>query len=184
MKRIILFSMYILVCITLFTGCMICSNSVGWYGEIPGHPKFNKDSIVAYVVLERHSKNMGIPGVVIWVKNLPGYNLHFSVRDTYHQYLKVDSIVFNIYSAASKNILQSTLVEDNQFTVFYNMDYGFVEKMDKVYPVDDLKNCKEDLLMDFTLYLQTKSNEQRMITYSRYELKYDRGNGVYLLLYV
>ena len=169
--------MYILVCITLFSSfIVICPNCVGWYGEIAGHPKFNKDSIVVKIDLERHSKNIGLG--VIWVKNLPDYNLYFAVSDTYHQYLKVDSIVFNVYSAASKNILQSTLVEDNQFTVSYNTNHGTVE-MNNVYSVDALKSCKEDLLMDFTLYLQTKSNEQRTYSRSRYELKYKKGRGVY-----
>jgi len=178
MKKVIIFSTLLLACIILFAGCMICGNFVGWYGENPNHPKFKKDSIIVYVTLERHSKNIFIPGA-IWVKNLSGYNLHFSVSDTYNHYLNVDSIVFDIYSADSKSILQSTIVEDNQFTIFYNRNYGIVEKMDKVYSVDELKSCKEDLLIDFTLYLQTKSNEQRMITYSCYKMEYSRGNGVY-----
>jgi len=42
---------------------LICFNCVGWFDEeIPGHPKFNNDSIVVYVEVTNNNKDIGILG--------------------------------------------------------------------------------------------------------------------------
>jgi len=179
MKRIIMFSMFILNMFVSYSQ-LICLNCVGWFGENTGHPKFNNDSIVVYVTVKNNNKDIGILGFT-YKKKLPGYKLEFTVCDTYNHYLNVDSIIFNICSTASKSILQSTIVEDNRFACFNYMD-GAIVSLDKVYLIDSLKDYKEDLLIDFTLYLRTKNSEQRRITYSRYRMKYSKANGVYFYL--
>ena len=176
MKKVIIISIFILNLFVTYSQ-MICFNGFGWYGENPNHPKFNNDSIVVHVTLENNDKDIRILSIT-YKKKLPGYKLYISVSDTYNRYLNVDSIVFNIYTVTSKSILYSTFfVEDNQFAYYYKSSHNVY--MEKVYLVDSLKGYKEDLLIDFTLYLRTKSNEQQMITYSRYKLKYKKGNGVY-----
>ena len=179
MKKVIIISIFILNLFVTYSQ-IVCFNHVGWYGETPGHPKFNNDSIVVQATFENNDKDIRILGLT-YKKKLPGYKLYFSVRDTYNHYLHVDSIVFNIYSATSKSILQSTLVEYNQFNRSYNRNCSVVY-LEKVYFVDSLKNCKEDLLIDFVLYLRTKGNEQRMIMYSRYKMEYDRNSGMFFYL--
>ena len=105
-----MFSISILNLFAGYSQLIFIGNSVGWYGP---SDRFSKDSIVAGVEFERHSKNIYIPPNIMWYKQLPGYNLHFSVSDKYNCYFKIDSIVFNISSIAKSNsILQSTLVED------------------------------------------------------------------------
>ena len=75
---------------------LICFNCVGWFDEeIPGHPKFNNDSIVVYVEVTNNNKDIGILGFT-YKKKLPGYKLHFSVRDTYNHYLNCNSIFYVI----------------------------------------------------------------------------------------
>ena len=170
MKRIIIFLIFILNLSAAYSQ-LVCFNFDTWYGHTD---PFSKDSIVAYVNLERHNKNI----LFMYIKKLPGYKLQFKVEDKYCVYSEIDSIVFNIYSATSESILQSTLSECSKFIIPYNMNYADAY-MSKVYMHDSLKRHRENLLIDFTLYLRTKSNEQRQLTISRYELKYERGNGIY-----
>ena len=173
MRRIIMFSICI-ACLNTFAiySQLVYSNFDIWCNRTP--EPFIKDSVVAHVNLERHSKN-----ILLWTKNLPGYNLEITVYDKYCIYSEIDSIVFNIYSATSKSILQSTLSECKKFIKAYNGDYAYAN-VSKVYMQDNLKRHRENLLVDFTLYLRTKSNEQKMITISCYELEYKKFNGIYL----
>jgi len=61
MKKIIVLP--ISICLNLLTAYsqIVSFNHVGWYGEITGHPKFNNDSIVVGLDIEKNSKEIYIP---------------------------------------------------------------------------------------------------------------------------
>ena len=147
-----------------------------------GNPHINysdkkQNSIYSLVTLETNTKDIWL-GFILWIKKQPGYKLNFLIKDTCKHYDSIDSIKFVIYTNDSKTIIDTIMFADSNN--YFREDYfktHFWAELTQVYLLNNLKNFKEDLKIDFTLYLKTRTNEQKIITYSSNKMKYDGYSG-------
>lgn len=159
----------------LLEGCVVSPGLVRWDGP-SNMSAYVEDSILTDLSLERKAKQLTLPPFFIFIKQ-KGYRLTFGLNIKPEQYKKIDSIQYQVWTKTDRLLIQSTLVQENEFKTFSGA--GTAQLVDSYPSLASLRKLKEDLWMDFTLYVQTPEKTQRKFTYHKYPLERSYGCGLY-----